>query len=453
TRKGKINQKRKYVRKLKTGRKDIPIYQSKKTKILNLAYSAIENEKVLCNECNSDITNLPKFITTPKEKKKISSKVRFKQFVIRENQAANSKKLTLEDKPYAVICINCFIKLRNEIKALKKVKKLKKASKGKKSEKEDSSSSKNINLSYSIVDNLKMPLFTEDWSIQDEHKLVKGVEKLGMDNWETIIHSLPHKGKFECETHYYSFYYKGNKDYNVNPKEVITTIESNRSRNKKDKDVPIVTKVNKPLALANKRKEKSKFDGIINKAKVIETNIDNTIKNKKNENETLLPDNVELFGYWPKRGEFDIEPQNDIELEVGGIEFLENDTDDNHGEKIELLKLYNGMYPYRQALKKFAFDDNMVNLKSKVSLEQKMTPERMEFYEAFKPLSRYYTPYEFEQLVESFIYQKNIHSEINMLKYFKEQKQCNTLDDINKLLIEEDKRTKSLRTRKFDQLS
>ena len=60
---------------------------------------------------------------------------------------------------------------------------------------------------YHIIDNLKFPLYTEDWSANEEHKLLSMVSKSGLNNWEEICKSMDNKGQVECESHYYSFYY------------------------------------------------------------------------------------------------------------------------------------------------------------------------------------------------------------------------------------------------------
>ena len=38
--------------------------------------------------------------------------------------------------------------------------------------------------SYHILDNLNFPLYTDDWSINEEHKLLSNIAKCGLNNWE-----------------------------------------------------------------------------------------------------------------------------------------------------------------------------------------------------------------------------------------------------------------------------
>ena len=100
---------------------------------------------------------------------------------------------------------------------------------------------------YHIIDNLNFPLYTDDWSVNEEHKLLSNISKCGLNNWEEICKSMENKGQVECESHYYSFYYI-NKD-NPYPDENIIILDENKkikdqqlSINKNRKNKKIVMK-------------------------------------------------------------------------------------------------------------------------------------------------------------------------------------------------------------------
>jgi hypothetical protein len=88
---------------------------------------------------------------------------------------------------------------------------------------------------YRIITKMTEPLFTEDWSLGEEIKLLGAIEKMGLENWEDISNIL-NKGKLECESHYYTFYYKEKNDFlindntaNINNKS-IQKFEANKDR-------------------------------------------------------------------------------------------------------------------------------------------------------------------------------------------------------------------------------
>ena len=74
-------------------------------------------------------------------------------------------------------------------------------------------------MEYRILSKMNDPLFTEDWTLGDEIKLLGAIEKLGLENWEEISKIL-NKGKLECQSHYLAFYYKGKDDFLINDKEI-----------------------------------------------------------------------------------------------------------------------------------------------------------------------------------------------------------------------------------------
>jgi transcriptional adapter 2-alpha len=65
---------------------------------------------------------------------------------------------------------------------------------------------------YFVMDRLNYNLFSREFSAKDEIKLIQGLMKLGMDNFQDIAEHVKTKIPEECEKHYYSFYYKNNED-------------------------------------------------------------------------------------------------------------------------------------------------------------------------------------------------------------------------------------------------
>ena len=83
---------------------------------------------------------------------------------------------------------------------------------------------------YKIINKLSENLFTSDWTLGEEIKLLGAIERLGLNNWEEISKILG-KGKLECESHYYTFYYKSKNDFLPNDKLINKNINNNNSPN------------------------------------------------------------------------------------------------------------------------------------------------------------------------------------------------------------------------------
>ena len=153
---------------------------------------------------------------------------------------------------------------------------------------------------YTILDNLKDKLFTSNWSLDKEIKLLSAIEKFGLNNWEEFSKLLG-KGKFECETHYFTFYYKSKFEFLPTEKIINNNIKNeHKFQDNENSENFYISKIgenmgyipfsdnkynNKPLSPLNK-------DEDISQKEKIEQNI------------------YDSFGYLDKRNDFDIEYEN-----------------------------------------------------------------------------------------------------------------------------------------------
>ena len=53
---------------------------------------------------------------------------------------------------------------------------------------------------------MSVPLFTPDWTAEEELLLLEGVEMFGLGNWTDIADHVCTKNKEECEAHYFVVY-------------------------------------------------------------------------------------------------------------------------------------------------------------------------------------------------------------------------------------------------------
>ena len=359
--------------------------------------NTISSTKVLCTNCNKEITNYIKFLFPNPNNQNIN---------IKNNQNSNNTpqknpKLKQENNiplPYEINCLSCFIsKYKNK--------------------------KENENLSYSIIDKLnKYQVFTDDWSIRDELKLLGSIEKLGLDNWDEISKNIG-KGIHECQSHYYTFYYKNEKD---NIPEIINIMK------------------NKEIGKKNKIKENLEKEKIIKNIGYIPiNNNDNNnnnvnrsrslVKNRKNKKDgnQVLANASEILGYWRKRREFDIEYLNDAELGLSEIEFYDNDSKEKYEENIQNLKIYNAELDERIKRKEFVIERNLFDVKKQINFEKKLLKEDREIYNSLKPFYRFVTNEQFNNIYEGAILEKNIKLRLNQLKYYRDLG-CKTYDDIQK---------------------
>ena len=169
--------------------------------------------KIQCVSCTKDISNEIKILLPLSQKTLSFQSTPQKQIILHPNshhqlkKSQSSHNLDLKSFPYDVICLNCFLyKIKN---------------------------SKNEKIEYFIIDKFDKKIFTDDWTLQNELKLLGGVEKLGLDNWDEISKNIG-KGKVECESHYYTFYYKDSKNYLPNENELCINRKINKLNKEKE---------------------------------------------------------------------------------------------------------------------------------------------------------------------------------------------------------------------------
>ena len=306
-----------------------------------------------------------------------------------------------------------------------------------------------LNDSYHIINKLSFPLFTPDWSIYEELMLLSLIEKNGLDNWEDISDALKTKNPYECESHYYTFYYTSSTSTQPSQHDLIINFNS-ASNN---------FHINKDRVQVNISKYHTKYEEVLkNKGTIpnISKNKQNntlTCNNSNNNTNTISNTSQKqpatsntnnthpLHGYWPKRGDFDIEYLNDAENDIADLEFLDEDTDEDKALKFKMLELYNQELNEREKRKEFVIEHNLIDIRKQMQFEKKLQRDDREIYNCLKPFARFLSPHEFQDFFEGIVIEKNLRARINQLKQYKAQG-CKTYEDVEKASYN-DKKTKN----------
>ena len=346
-------------------------------------FDAQSSIKVQCCFCGKNITNSIKILLEPFPK----------------NIIIPQKKVSL---PFELICLKCLvIKLKNNSQRIESMNYLNDLIPHQYSH-------------YRIINKMEEPIFTEDWSFGEEIKLLGGLERLGVGNWEEIS-KITGKGKFECESHYYAFYYKKSDDF-------IPKININSKINLNNKNIKNEMK-------KNKEKENNILLKIGNDLGYIPFSIDNNISNRsininrKNEksehnNSIILQNACNTLGYCPKRKEFDVEYKNDAEIELMEIEYKENDSQNINDMYDKVLFNYNNILDRREERKKFVLDKDLFDIKKQIIKEKKLSREDRDIYQSVKQNIKYLTNEQFNDYFEGIILEKNFKSRLNQLLYY-----------------------------------
>ena len=359
--------------------------------------------KIQCVSCTKDISNEIKILLPLSQKTLSFQSTPQKQIILHPNshhqlkKSQSSHNLDLKSFPYDVICVNCFLyKIKN---------------------------SKNEKIEYFIIDKFDKKIFTDDWTLQNELKLLGGVEKLGLDNWDEISKNIG-KGKVECESHYYTFYYKDSKNYLPNENELCINRKINKLNKEKENKLKEKIKLNPGLIPLNSQENLTN-----NRSRVIKNR-----KNKKdNKNNAMLQTASEILGFWPKREEFDVEYENDCELDLSELEFLDSDSKEEFERKMNIIKIYNSFLDERYKRRKFVIDRHFFDVKKQFTYERKLNKDDREIYNCLKPFLKYIDNDKFHEIFEGFVLEKNLKQRLNQLIYYKNLG-CKTYEDIQKII-------------------
>ena len=290
---------------------------------------------------------------------------------------------------------------------------------------------------YKILNKLSENLFTDDWTLGEEIKLLGAIERLGLNNWEEISKILG-KGKFECESHYYTFYYKSKNDFLPDDKILKLNHKNNISK--------------KNILYSNKKTENN-FMNIINQnigyIPFVENSKPNRSLSKNNnikkddqdKNKSYNQNIYDILGYWEKRKDYDVEFKNEAEIQMSEIEFRENDNNDNLYINYKNLKNYNNILDEREERKNLIIEKNLFDVRKQINFSKKLSKQDKEIFQMMKFNMKYLTKEQFLFIFESNVLEKNIKARLNQLLFYKNLG-YNTYEEIQKYINEIKKENK-----------
>ena len=273
-----------------------------------------------------------------------------------------------------------------------------------------------VDHEFHIADNLNYPLFTKDWKMNEEYKLLQNMALSGLNNWEDISNVMENKGQVECESHYYSFYYT-EKGF-PNPKESSVILDDNKNIIEEKSNI-------------NKEIQESKLkDYQANKGSAPEPPKD--VKTyKKNGRGLCLRKNMknggaesaaEILGCRPKRNEFETEFLNDTEIELSHLEFDNNENEEELKIKYDVLRDYNLRIKEREERKKFVFEKGLLDLRRQNRIESKLSRDEFELLLFLKPFARFYENSEFFDLFEGLAIEQELKLMLKNLDKLEKEK-------------------------------
>ncbi|SBS94666.1 transcriptional coactivator ADA2, putative (ADA2), partial [Plasmodium ovale curtisi] len=263
---------------------------------------------------------------------------------------------------------------------------------------------------YIPIPKYDFPLYKLNWSAEEELLLLDGISKYGFGNWEQVadlvnsVAKIPKTNK-ECESHYYNYYLKSSC-------------------------APLPD--NKRLLI---KPDGSPYD------------IEHVIEKDINENEDYVQTKnkkntrTQIIGYWPLRGDFDIEYDNDAELLLADMEFKESDLPQQKELKLQVLEIYNSKLDERIYRKRTVIERGLLDTKSQLQKDKKRTKEEKELYTALKPLSRFLSPQHHEYFIQLLLEEQKLRQRLTKLQEWKTLGLQN-IEQVQEYEVEKNRRAK-----------
>ena len=297
---------------------------------------------------------------------------------------------------------------------------------------------------YHILDNINFPLYIDDWTANEEHKLLSYISKCGLNNWEEICKSMKNKGKVECESHYYSFYYTNKEDPYPKEDKIILDADKNIMEEKLNSNRELYEAINETFSSNIGKKVEESESGNQN---IKRNSRSLTIrKNSGGGAESIS----EIIGGRPKRNELENEFMNDIELQISNLEFNEFDNEKDLKIKLNVLKDYNLVLEEREKRKKFIFEKDFLDLRKYNRIESKLSMDEYSLFLFMSPFWRFYKNSEFFELFENILIQQKLDLMLKTLNKIENEKnpkigKISNIEDIEKFLEHEKNLNKSKR--------
>jgi hypothetical protein len=143
-----------------------------------------------------------------------------------------------------------------------------------------------------------------------------------------------------------------------------------------------------------------------------------TVLPERPEDVVLLP-GAELAGFMPRRGDFDIEHDNDAEQALADMEFLPGDIPEDKELKLKVLRIYNEKLDEREKRKNFIINRNLHDYRKNQEEEAKMPRDERDLVRRMRLFERFHTPDEHKQFIADILRAKQLRKEIATLQMYR----------------------------------
>ncbi|KAL9183826.1 hypothetical protein ACHAXT_004682 [Thalassiosira profunda] len=128
---------------------------------------------------------------------------------------------------------------------------------------------------------------------------------------------------------------------------------------------------------------------------------------------------AELAGYMPRRGDFDMEWDNDAEKIIAEMEFNADDTKADRDLKLAVIEIFNKKLKEREKRRKFVIENKLLNYRENQEKMWKLPPDERHLVQRLRMFARFHTREEHEAFVNKVLEAKRLRKEIAKLQMYR----------------------------------
>eukprot|EP00938_MAST-03A_sp_MAST-3A-sp1_P006939 g6939.t1 len=129
---------------------------------------------------------------------------------------------------------------------------------------------------------------------------------------------------------------------------------------------------------------------------------------------------AEIAGYMPKRGDFDIEYDNDAELLLADLEFEDHDTPEDRKLKLKMLDIYEQKLKVREQMRKIVLEHGLLDFKNHQNRERKYSKAERQIHNAHRCFARFWSAEEHEEYMKGLNKELHLRQRIAELQHYRE---------------------------------
>lgn len=137
---------------------------------------------------------------------------------------------------------------------------------------------------------------------------------------------------------------------------------------------------------------------------------------------------AELAGYMPRRGDFDLEWENDADTLLEDMEFLPDDTPEERDIKIKVIEIYNSKLDEREKRKQFLKDHDLLDYRKKQKEDRKLPADERDLVNRMRLFTRFHSAEEHKKLLNELLKAKRLRKEIARLQMYQRMGFTSLLD-------------------------